>query len=260
MRFQDISVGRDYGIRIKVAAGEPLLRVTVLEKVDRAKKLRVRHVGEPHAGMEEFIAQRQVMVGWGERRAFLRDEGRLGRVRDVSGEYYDRVTADTVQLILSSSGEEPWVHSDGHVSMDEGVFARLATRAGMDARIETLDRDAFIDREGRCELPLRAGEHLARAFALAEPDAVTMYIAVEEEELTNRGYDVGERWWHGELRKRRPVFALARQWSGFEQEVTRLQGEVERLRNLLAMAESDLRRAGDVHAAARLHRAVGSDW
>ncbi|MBN9492876.1 hypothetical protein J0H33_05960 [bacterium] len=256
MRFQDICIGTDYGIRIRVSRQEPLVRVRVLEKVDRTKKLRVRHVSEPHTGMEEFIAQRQVMVAWKERRAFLRDEARLKGLQEASALYFDRVTADTVQLVLEASGEEPWVHGDGRISMERSVFERLAGRAGLGPDPAALDPDAFISREGECVLPLRAGEHLARAFAAAEPEAVTMYVAGMEQDYTTRGYAVGERWWHDELRKKRPIFALARQWAGFEQELARLNAEVQRLRNLLSVAEGDLRRAGDDRAAVRLRRAV----
>ena len=103
-------------------------------------------------------------------------------------------------------------------------------------------------------MSLVGGEALARAFALAEPNTVTMHVRAEEEELTASGYDPGERYQHEWLRKRRPVFALARQWAGVDHELERLQQEIARLRNLLTMAVSDLRAAGSDREAARLVR------
>ncbi|MBK6559949.1 hypothetical protein [Candidatus Amarobacter glycogenicus] len=77
------------------------------------------------------------------------------------------------------------------------------------------------------------GEKLARAFAAAEPNSVTLDIEAEEEKLLAQGYGPGDRFWHDYLRKKRPAFALARQWAGTEHERARLNKEIVRLQNLL---------------------------
>jgi hypothetical protein len=116
------------------------------------------------------------------------------------------------------------------------------------------DLGGFIALDGRAQIPFAGAERIAMAFAAAEPDSVMMTIDAEAEELRAQGYDVGERYWHDELRKRRPAFAVARQWAGFEAETARLQAEVQRLRNLLGMAISDLRAADLRREAGRLER------
>ncbi len=105
-------------------------------------------------------------------------------------------------------------------------------------------------------MSLVGGEKLARAFAAAEPNSVTLDIEAEEEKLLAQGYGPGDRFWHDYLRKKRPAFALARQWAGTEHELARLNKEIVRLQNLLGMAVSDLRTAGSVREANRLERMI----
>lgn len=47
VRFIDVEVGEEYGLRLKVAVGQPLHRVLVLDKVQRNKQVKVRHLEEP---------------------------------------------------------------------------------------------------------------------------------------------------------------------------------------------------------------------
>ena len=254
MEFARILSGQEYGARLKVGVGQPIVRVRVLEKVQRTKQVKVRHCGEPHEGMEEFLHQRNIVVPWKERRPFLSDEGRLEAVFQASADYGDQITEATVQLIFESSGESDVnVHSRGRVSGHEDALFRFASRAGV-TDLTSLDATFFIDRFRTAHLSLRGGELLARAFAAAEPDSVTMYVAAHEQELLERGYDPYERFWHDELRKQRPAFALARAWAGPDAERDRLSKEIARLRNLVEGAVRDLRRAGRDSESAALHR------
>ena len=68
-----IQVGRQYAVREKVSAGEPLVHVQVLEHL-RGGQVKVRRLSEPSAGGEELLQTRQFLAPWGERRALLRDE------------------------------------------------------------------------------------------------------------------------------------------------------------------------------------------
>lgn len=176
--------GQDYAIRIGVSRARRAARASHRTgNVDRTKKLRVKHVSEPHAGMEEFIAQRQVIVAWKERRAYLRDEERLARVREQSIEYGDGVIVEAVRVVLEATGEDVFVRSDGYLGLWSTEFERIAGRAGLGPEVATLDPVAFTDRESRCHLPMSASEHLAGAFAAAEPDTVTMYLQAQEDEM-----------------------------------------------------------------------------
>ena len=106
------------GIRGEISRGRwSLVRVRVIEKVARNHQLKVQHLGETHAGMEEFVSQRQVVVRWNETKAFPRDEQRLQAVFARSADCWDRVTGDAVQLIFESSGETDInVYSVGRVT------------------------------------------------------------------------------------------------------------------------------------------------
>ncbi|MGE0598982.1 MAG: hypothetical protein AB7J35_04045 [Dehalococcoidia bacterium] len=257
MEFKAIEVGIDYAIRLRVTVGEPFIRVRALEKVQRNHQVKVRHLDEPHVGMEEFLPQRNFIAPWKEAKAFLRDEQRMTAVLNRSAEIYDRVTVETLQIIFESSGETDInVHSGGRVTGGRAAMERFAARAGMAPPFESIDGTAFLDRHGEYHMSLIGGEKLARAFALAEPDAVTLWVETHEAELLAQGYGPGDRFWHDYLRKQRPSYALARQWAGIETELNRLNKEIERLHNILEMAISDLRAAGLPSNANRLQRIV----
>jgi hypothetical protein len=254
VQYREIQVGQEYGVRLRLAAGEPLIHVAVVDKVDRTKQVKVRHVDEPHAGMEEYVAFRHVVVSWKERRRFLSDEQKLAQVREMSAGV-DFVTKEAVQFVLEATGENAFfVHSDGHLSADHEPLLRVAVRARLTPDPDALDPHAFVDRDGNVQMTFAGAEKLAMAVAAAEPDTVTMYVAEAEDVYEARGYDMGERFWHEHLRKQRPIYALARQWAGFETEVARLRQEIGRLRNLLSMAADDLRKAGLTREAGRLAR------
>ena len=207
--------------------------------------------------MEEFLPQRNFIVRWKEAKAFLRDEQRMTAVYNRSAEVYDRVTADTLQLIFESSGETDInVHSGGRVTGGRAAMERFASRAGAAPPFDALDGTAFLDRRGAYHMSLVGGERLAHAFAMAEPDTVTLHIEAQEAQLLAQGYSPGDRFWHDYLREKRPSLALARQWAGVEGELLRLTKEIERLRDLVGMAVSDLRGAGLDAQANRLARGV----
>lgn len=227
MRYQDIQTGVEYGIRLKVAAGEPLLHVLVLDKVARNKQLKLRHLEGDSAGMEEFLPFRHVAIPWKERKAFLHDEELLQAVMARSWEQWDRVTADAMDIVWEATGEVGF-NLHGHLSVYPPELERVLARARLSVTIQ--DLGGFVDRNGRAQIPFDGALRVATAFADSEPDSVTMTIGTEEEQYRAEGY--GESFWHDELRKRRPAFALARQWAGFESELARLRDEIQRLRNL----------------------------
>ena len=70
------------------------------------------------------------------------------------------------------------------------------------------------------------------------------------------GYEPGERFWHDELRREMPGFALARYWAGHEEEIAYLRKEIERLRHLVKEAAQLLVRNGAEHEGWRIARAL----
>lgn len=193
MEFKAIEASETYAVRVRVAVGEPLLRVLVIEKIQRNHQVKVRHLDGPHAGMEEFFPQRNFIARWKEAKAFLRDEQRMTAVYNRSAEVYDRVTEETLQLICESSGETDInVHSGGRVTGGRLALERFAARSGLTPPFDALDATAFLDRYGEYHMSLIGGERLARAFAATEPDGVTLDIEAEDEKLLAQGSGPGD--------------------------------------------------------------------
>ncbi|MCL4240063.1 MAG: hypothetical protein KJ048_01820 [Dehalococcoidia bacterium] len=256
MRYQDIVVGEDYGLRMRVSSKEPLHHVQVTQKVDRNKNAKVRHVDGQSEGMEKFFPFRNVAVPWNRRKQFLRNEESLRVIRELSADV-DPVTKEAVQSVFGAAGEHSaFVHGDGHFSADAEAVKRLASRAGMPEALRELDSFAFVDDIGNAQLTFRAAYRPATELAKREPDTVRMEVEAREEELRAGGYGPGERWQHDWLRDQRRAFALMRQWAGFSSELDRLQKEVDRVRGLLYSAALELERAGRVREARTLQRAL----
>lgn len=209
--------GRFYAYREKVSAGTPLLKVKLIEKVAGRPKVKIRFEDGPYPGLEEYVLTRRLVVPWGERKALLRDEERLQRLEEhARGVGRNAALGEAVAAVLASSGEpSAWAEWDG-VSMPEDELERIARRAGLEKPVAELHPLAFCDRRGDVHLPLEAGEMLARAFAAAEPETVSMAIQDREEELRLAGNVPGQRYMHDILRGHLPGFAIARQWAGFD--------------------------------------------
>jgi hypothetical protein len=96
--------GRHYAFREKRVAGLPLLKVKLLAKVGRGGKVRIRYEEGPHPGLEEYVSTRQLIVPWGERKAFLRDEERLERLKAHERAGTDQAVATAIEAILAATG------------------------------------------------------------------------------------------------------------------------------------------------------------
>ncbi|MGE3075144.1 MAG: hypothetical protein AB7N24_15425 [Dehalococcoidia bacterium] len=256
MRYVDLTPGLEYGLRFRLSSTERLHRVVVVEKLDRNKQVKVRHLEGEQEGMEEFISFRNVVVAWKARKRFLRNEEKLRTIRELSSGA-DPVVREAVQAVFGAAGEHSaFVHSDGHFSADVAAVERLAARAGIEGPWKQLDSCAFVDDNGWAQLGFAAAHRLAIELAKREPDTITIEVESREEELRAGGYAMGERWQHEWLRDQRPAFALMRQWAGFSRDLDRLQKEIERLRGLAYGASLDLERAGKQREARRLQRAL----
>jgi len=253
----ELVVGRRYGMRLKVSAGQPLIEVKILEKVGRKGHIKIQHLGGETPGLCEYVKTRQLIVAWGERKAFLRDEERLDRAERASSKEGDQARREATETVLFSTGDpEAGLMKANMLLMRHESAEHIAVRAGMTEPVVDLHPAAFIDRFGELHLPYDGVEKLARAFAAAEPETVLLFIQDQEAEYKARGNQPGERFWHDILRERSGGYALARQWAGHEQEVAGLQEEIERLRSLVSRAAYDLERAGAEREANRIRRAL----
>lgn len=256
MQQSEIEVGHAYAMREKVSAGQPLIKVQVLEKAERRGQMKVRRLSEPHAGLEEWVRTRQLLVSWGERQAFLKDEERE-RLFDAARPKPNQAIAGAIRTILcSTSYSDAWADDDATIHMEAVELREIARLAGLAQKLEDLHPLAYVDRQGVMHLPVEVAEKLAHAYASAEPEMVLMYIEDEEKEHKARGYEPGERFWHDELRREMPGFALARYWAGHEEEIAYLRREIERLRDLVKAAADVLVKSGAEREGWRIRRAL----
>jgi hypothetical protein len=104
----------------------PFAKVKLVAKIGRGGKVKIRFEDGLFPGLEEYVQTRQLVVPWGERQAFLKDEERLEQIKRASSEYADRVRSDAVEAILESTGEpSAWLSRDG-LSMPRDAAERLA--------------------------------------------------------------------------------------------------------------------------------------
>jgi hypothetical protein len=68
--------GRRYAFREKRSAGSEMLKVKLVAKVGRRGMVKIRFEDGPHPGLEEYVRTTTIVVPWGERAAFLRNEQR----------------------------------------------------------------------------------------------------------------------------------------------------------------------------------------
>ncbi len=244
MQSYAIEVGHKYGMREKVSPGEPLIQVQVLEKAGRRGQVKVKRLSEPHAGLEEWVKTRQLIVPWGERQAYLTDEEREARFNQGRPKPNQALAGAIETIMLATGYDDAGADDDGTVHMDAPELREIARLSGLPQRLEDLHPLAYVDRYGDLHLPIELAEQLAHAYASAESEAVLMYIEDEEKEYKCRGYEPGGRFWHDELRRRMPGFALARYWAGHEEEIGYLRAEIERLRNLVVSAADTLSAKG----------------
>jgi hypothetical protein len=256
MQSFQIEVGHKYAMREKVSAGEPLIQVQVLEKTGRRGQMKIRRLSEPHAGLEEWVKTRQLIVSWGERQAFLKDEERERRF-DEARPKPNQALAGAIRTVMCATGyDDADADDDGTVHMEAVELREIARLAGLPQNLEELHPLTYVDRRGDLHLPVEIAEKLAHSYASAEPEIVLMYIEDQEKEYKARGYEPGERFWHDELRRQLPGFALARYWAGHEEEIAFLRSEIERLRTLVKTAADVLVKNRAESEGWRLRRAL----
>jgi len=256
MQGAEIEVGRMYAMRVKVSVGEPIIQVKVLEKVARGGQIKVRRLSEPHAGLEEYVKARNLIAAWGERNAFLKDESLARRFAEDRSPSNQALSGAICTVLVATGYNDAYAEDDGTVHMEAAELREIARLAGLTQKLEDLHEAAYVDRSGRMHLPVEVAEKLAHAYASAEPEIVLMYIEDQESEYKAKGYEPGERFWHDELRREMPGFALARYWAGHEEEIAQLRSEIERLRKLVGSAADVLQKAGQDREGWRLRRAL----
>jgi hypothetical protein len=218
--------------------------------------VKVRFEDGPHPGLEEYIATRQIVCPWGQRRAVIRDEERDARLQEYATRVRDKALSEAASAVLYSTGEPGAYGGDPVTAMSEAELQRILDRAGLETPPAELHHLGYRDRYGDVNLPLDAMVAVAKAFAAAEPQTVVEFLDDRDEEFRIKGRQPGERWYHEYLRELSPEHALARQWAGLQQEGEMLRKEIARLRSLVSRAAYDLKDAGAERRARSLLRAL----
>jgi excisionase family DNA binding protein len=147
-----IEVGRKYALREKVSAGQPLLQVQVLE-IGRGTQIKVRRLSEPHEGLEEQVRTRQLVVAWGERQAFLKDE-ELARIFDEARQRPNQALHGAIETVMEATGyADGGADDDGTVHMEAVELREIARLAGLPQNLEDLHGRTFeiVDGESDAE-------------------------------------------------------------------------------------------------------------
>ena len=145
---------------------------------------------------------RQLLVPWGERQAFLRDEEKARSFAEARGRPNQALSGAICAAMVATGYNDAWAEDDGAIEMEAAELREVARLAGLPQNLEDLHEAAYVDRHGGMHLPAEVAEKLAHAYAAAEPEAVLMYIEDEENELKAKGYKSGERFYHDYLREK----------------------------------------------------------
>lgn len=239
MQFTEIETGRNYGPRQNPQGGSPFFRVKVTEKIPRkgGNQLKVRHLDDPHKGLEEYLKPFQIVALWKDVRPITRDEERLARLYESIASVPDKTVERAVETVFEATGDvDVWCRPNGAVECEPEALQRVAARADLQVPVAALDRAAFVDRRGTLHLPFAAVEQLARAFAAAEPGTISLYIdGCEEASVARASAPSAQFYRESYVGEEKPGWELARQWAGSRSEVDALERENRRLRNVVQL-------------------------
>lgn len=252
MQSIDIHLGKDYGYRDVPKHRVELQRVKVLEKV-RAK-WKVEWV-DPHPGLQDYVKSAQLVVPWGKRREFLKDEENWDRLVEVCSQSWpghEHPLNEAVDLIIASTGElSIYLGNRGELNSPPDVLERVLQRAKVELPIE---RPAYRGSDGILHLPFDSAVVLARGFAAAEPQTVLLDVETSEQRYEMEAREIGNSYLVPLVQRWRAGWALCRQWAGFDEGLVQRDREIERLRRIVVDLGYELRRAGQDEAAAKLDR------
>jgi hypothetical protein len=105
MQSSALVQGRRYAYREKRSPGSEMLTVKLVAKVGRRGMVKIRYEDGPHPGLEEYVRTTKLVVPWGGRTAFLRNEQRHAALDDYARARRDPAIEEAVSAVLASSGE-----------------------------------------------------------------------------------------------------------------------------------------------------------
>lgn len=245
MKAADFRRGMKWALRERRTLGTPATPVQLLQWADRKPpRVQVKHLQGSLSGLEEWVTPASLVCPWREwprRLHFEELEIALSEATPVSDR--DVVLAEAAETVFVASGELSVFVEErrGYTRrLDPDALGRLASRAGWaeDER-PWMVRPSF-HHDGLCYVENRHLVSLARDFARANPEVVTLYISTEEADWLSKGF-AGSPFHHKWLLEQGPRHAIARDWAGGAAH-DYLVEEVKHLRQLLYRALNELRK------------------
>lgn len=249
MEAINIHQGREYGYGETPRRQDDLQKVRVAEKV--RSKWKVEWI-ESNPGLTDYVKSVNLVVPWGERRTFLRDEGAWGRLVSTCRETWpghDHPLADAAETVFDAMGEAIGIGSNGVTSASQDVLQRLGARIGAEIPITP---PGYKSRDGQVHMTFDEALWLAQMFARAEPEAVLLAVETTQRRYESEAKESGNSHLVPLVQRWRAGWALCRQWAGFDQALSERDAEIERLRRIIVDLGYDLRRLGQDDLARRL--------
>jgi hypothetical protein len=252
-----IKPNTEYALREKRAMGSPFQRVRVIQHI-RRNKWRVEWI-DPNPGLVDYIESGQLVVEWKDRKAFLKEEESVGRLKEHNARHgYDGEDSPIVRALyeIFESVADGIDFYRGSITTAPEALERLKARIGSEVRVES--PAAYVDRGGVMHLPFDVALDLAQRFCAAEPATVLVAVEATERKWSQKAAR-GEDYIVSLLNEYRASWALIRQWAGHDAAVAQREAEIQRLERLVWDAIYMLQKAGLDRESDRLRRGLRSD-
>ena len=116
----------------------------------------------------------------------------LARIFDGALNWSHQTLHGAIVTVTENTGcADGGADDDGTVHMEAVEVLEVARLAGLPQNLEGPHEAAYVDRFGEMHLPVELAEHLAHAYASAEPEMVLMSIEDVEGEYKEKGHDSG---------------------------------------------------------------------
>jgi hypothetical protein len=261
MQKSDFSEGAEWAYRSQRQLGSPAKRVKLLFMPNRKgqAQVKVRFLDGEVEGLEEFVKAIHLICPWKQWAKIERDEKKEDDFYEYMSQQpeVDSAVIRAAREVLLASGEDLYLDDyrnfDRLYSSQVKGLERLADRIKLEHR-PWQHAPCFKNVNGDIYAPIEMLIEVAIAFAKAEPETVNLRLEMEEAEYVQRGYGLGESYYHKELLNKKPSFALAREWAKREEGRDYLKEELERVTYLLNRAIGYLKDLGETRKVGLLER------
>ena len=258
MVHEELRCGEKYGFRERPRFKTVPLECIQLLKHIRGRKWQARWI-DTHPGLTDYINSAQIIIPWGERNAFLKEE----RDREAMQQHNEDVgfqpgsaVPDAVHDVFENIGDSG--HFDikhGSMSGSIDVIERLRVRAKLtEAELSPATPYSYMERSGRLRLPYECALKFARAFCMQEPAGVLASLEASERDFSLRATSPDNAYLIPLLNEFRASWAIVRQWCGLDAAIAAREKRISDLERLVWDAVYVLQKTGHDLEAAKLRR------